>query len=134
MYFKKTIFKYLILLTVIILTYVGYLCFNIYSIDYEKINHDTIEKIIVNLNKCKGETPNLQTDSIMARWTDEAHNIHKEMMDKVLESLTILGESKKGKPNRAIFVSNDRNHRFRYAKNKRQRLCGADISCGCSNG
>jgi hypothetical protein len=105
MYIKKTLFKYLILLAVIILIYVGYLCFNIYSIDYEKINHDTIEEIIANINKCKGETPNLQTDSIMARWTDEAHNIHKEMMDNVLDSLTVLGETKKGKPKHYIVAT-----------------------------
>jgi hypothetical protein len=111
MYFKKTLFTYSILLTVIILTYVGYLLINTYCIDYEKINHATKEKVTATIIKNKGETPNLQTDKINARWTDEAHNMQKQMMDKVLDSLTVIGISKKGKPNNYIVATyNDNQH------------------------
>ncbi|MHB8130895.1 MAG: hypothetical protein ACYDEX_18090 [Mobilitalea sp.] len=104
MYFKKTISKYLIILTIVILTYVGYLCINS-SIYYEGISLETKEKITASIGECKGELPNLQTDSVKARWNDEAHDTQKKMMDEVLDSLTVLGESKKGTPNQYIVAS-----------------------------
>jgi len=71
------------------------LCINTYTIDYKGISHHTKEIIAANVNKCKGELSDLQTDCMNARWNDEANNKQKVMMDSVLDSLTVLGESKK---------------------------------------
>jgi hypothetical protein len=72
---------------------------------YEKISDDTKEKITSIIEKSKGEIPNLQTESCQANWSREAHNRQKEMMDKVLDTLTVLGEAKNGEPNKYIIAT-----------------------------
>jgi hypothetical protein len=47
----------------------------------------------------------LQSESCRASWTDEAHSKQKEMMDKVLDNLTVIGESRKEKPDKYIITT-----------------------------
>lgn len=93
------------LLIIIVLVIVGYFGIIKNIISYQKISEDTKSKITSIIKGSKGEIPNLQTDSCKASWTDEAHIKQKEMMDKVLDTITILGESRKGKPNKYIIAT-----------------------------
>lgn len=102
---KKTLWITLKILIVTILIFVVYLFIIKSNNDYERINQETKEKITSIINKCKGEFPNLQTENIRARWNDEAFNQQKEMMDKVLDTLTIIGESEKGLPSQYIIAT-----------------------------
>lgn len=72
---------------------------------YEKISDDTKEKITSIIKKSKGEIPNLQTDSCQANWSREAHNKQKEMMDKVFDTLIVVGEAKNGEPDKYIIAT-----------------------------
>ncbi|ADL52687.1 hypothetical protein [Clostridium cellulovorans] len=72
---------------------------------YKKISDDSKIKVNYIVKERIGETPNLQTDSCKAEWTQEAHAKQTELMDKVLNGLTIIGESRKGKPSRYITAS-----------------------------
>lgn len=113
----KTILITILIIALVILSYVGHLNIIKYSNDtqkvsnttnnYEKINDDTKEKITSIVKTSKGEIPNLQTDSCQASWGTEAHNKQKEMMDKVLDTLTVIGEPSKRKPDKYIIATYD---------------------------
>jgi len=99
---KVPLTTFIIIVTIVIFTYIDYLGVISYNNGYEKISDDTKEKITSIINKSKGEIPNLQTDNCKASWIDEAHNKQKEMMDKILDTLNVVGEARKGKPNKYI--------------------------------
>lgn len=98
---KKGLSITLILVMVLIILTAGY--FGIIRNSYKNISEDTKGKINVIIKDSRGETPDLQTESCRASWIEDAHIKQKEMMDKVLNTLTVLGESRKGKPNKYIF-------------------------------
>lgn len=90
-------------MVLVIFTYVRYL--GTAGNSYRKISEDTKEKITSIIKKSKGEIPNLQTDNCKASWIEEAHIKQKEMMDKVLNTLTVVGEVRKGKPDKYIIAT-----------------------------
>jgi hypothetical protein len=102
---KKWKFYTVVIMTLVIFAYVGYAGVSKYSNGYKEISNETKEKITSIIKKSKGEIPNLQTDSSKASWIDEAHNKQKEMMDKVLDNLTVVGESRRGKPDKFIIAT-----------------------------
>jgi len=99
---KKIIITIAVAIALIIFTGLGYLAINKYNNSYKKISEETKAKIAVIIKGSIGENPNLQTDSTKASWTDEAHAKQKEMMDKVLNTINIVGESRKAKPSKYI--------------------------------
>ena len=101
--------KFKIKLSIILLIIVG-LIIGTYFVIFSRNNitpvDDTNKTEIEQLFKNSiGETPNLQTDSCRAGWAREAHIQQTVMMDKVLSSLKINGESSKGKPKKFIIGS-----------------------------
>ena len=72
---------------------------------YEKISEETKAKLVSIINESKDEAPDLQTDSCNAEWAGEAHAKQQEMMGTVLNTVTIVGEVKNGKPNKYIIAS-----------------------------
>ncbi|WPC42760.1 hypothetical protein [Clostridium sp. JS66] len=100
---KEITIALIVIMALMIFTYARHL--GIVGNSYLKISEDTKEKIISIIKKSKGEIPNLQTDNCNASWIKEAHIKQKEMMDKVLNTLTVVGESRKGKPDKFIIAT-----------------------------
>lgn len=96
---------WLSLIIIFLLAIVSYAGYRVYINSYGKISDETKEKSILIIKGNKGQTPNLQTESCRASWTNEAHNKQKEMMDKVLDNLNVIGESRKGKPDKYIIAT-----------------------------
>jgi hypothetical protein len=102
--YKRLRYSAFIILIILILFLVGYLMIS-KNKNYKIIDRDTKEKIAAMISESKGQFPNLQTESARAHWIDEAHNSQKQMMDKVLDSLTVAGESKTGLPSQYIIAT-----------------------------
>jgi hypothetical protein len=81
---------------IIVLVIVGY------TNSYHKVSEETQSKITSIIKESTGEILDLQTDSYKVEWGEEAFIEQKGMMDNILNTLIILGESQKEKPNKYI--------------------------------
>jgi len=102
---KGILISIIIVLLLVILTYMKNWAINKYRSGYDEVNNDTKEKIAAIIKGSKGEIPNLQTESCNASWIEKAHNKQKELMDKVLDSLTVVAESRKKEPKKYIIAT-----------------------------
>lgn len=99
--------KGLIVTIIIVLAFISFTLITYYGIGYKKISEDTKEKIISIIKSNKESTYDLQTDNFSIKWTEGVLPVQKEMVDKLLNTLTIVGESRKGEPSKYIVMSGD---------------------------
>ena len=115
---RKRQFIILLIIVLAILAYVGYFITERNKDGYKKINIETNNKIMSVIKKSKGGIPNLQTDNAKARWTAEAHVKQSEIMGKVLDTLSVVGEARKGKPDKHVIATLNDNMQIYIPYNK----------------
>lgn len=107
---------------IIVLVIIGYIN------SYHKVSEETQSKITSITKASMGEIPDLQTDSCRSDWVEEAFIEQKEMMYKILNTLTILGESQKEKPNIYIIATYNKMKLYiPYTKKKPHNNIGIEI-------
>lgn len=99
---KRLSISLITVIALIILANIGYYGFISNFNCYKIISDDTKYKITSIVKEHIGEIPNLQIDNEKVNWCKEMQNEQQEMMDKILNNLTIVGESTKGKPGQYI--------------------------------
>lgn len=99
---KKVLFGVIIATVLIILVGIGYMFMNRPQEDYIELSKQRKEEIKVVMNDCRDEMLILNTSSSQISWIEEAIVQQEQMMDKVLDSISILGEIKTGMPTRYI--------------------------------